>query len=886
MCHEPFVPAPRFFGYCQSTGSVARTWPVSLRPALTAWLLLLLASTAAAAVNGPPMTPYEDRADDRARKHAEQVESSPASYTIDFRGTIDGTMTRMPIGYAAAEHGWQPNRAVKIENVGEADVVNPRLVVGNGGDWRSVESMAASDSRGYQSAALRARAIWEAQRRRRFHATTWDNECSDAVKAACVYGYTLCGNEARVIADLWRAAGFTTRRGHPVGHCVTEVQYDGAFHLLDSDEHVLCLKRDNRSIASAADVVRDHDLMKRTHTYSILAPENRRTDEFSASLYSYQGSREDDWPVNSSHNMNLVLRPGESIEYRFDHIGKQYSAGAVPKPGENPRDGIGSLLARWGRAAYDSIRNGKLRYEPDLRNPVFRRGAALAERVRFDTATGSFGPVEADQAARIRWRFSSPYVFVGGKASATVRLAQGASATWRWTNDAANDAAWINVASHTAPGTSTLAAVLDEHLSPRGRPCYEFWLEIVLQGDASVEQLAFEHDVQMSMLGLPELHVGRNLVKYVDDTQGGRVVRITHRWLERTAWHPPEAPATAEFPADGQTIEGTRPTFCWSAASDPDGDEIVDYHFELSEFEDMRWPLSPNFERLISRTPSKGKCEWRVPYVGLLNPQTTYYWRVRARDATGVWGRWSRTFRCRADAPGVPLDLRLEPQGECGLILTWRPSSAGRPPVAYRIYGSDEKGFTASDEPYEVFRGKGFVRTMEEYESIPDDAPGTGTVTVSGNFIAETDRMSRVVVGPDAPERNANRAFYRVVAVDEAGNRSGPSDYVEVPRPFVYAPPPTRARLRRPFRHQIGIIRSDGDLQCRRSDKSSYNAAFWDREHWTFWPIDMPDGLSLDSTRGTISGKPTRAGRSAIVVQVQDQFGHQKRYRWPLDVGL
>ena len=33
------------------------------------------------------------------------------------------------------------------------------------------------------------------------------------------------------------------------------------------------------------------------------------------------------------------------------------------------------------------------------------------------------------------------------------------------------------------------------------------------------------------------------------------------------------------------------------------------------------------------------------------------------------------------------------------VVLRWKPNPAGRQPVKYRVYGSDEKGFSVSDEP-------------------------------------------------------------------------------------------------------------------------------------------------------------------------------------------
>jgi len=843
--------------------------PVYARAIATVCLLGFLTASGRCAVIGRPKCAYQDRPDDKPCQHVELVDRSPFVYQIEFRGTVDGVMTRMPVGYGAFEQGWQPNRSVLIENVGQTDVHNPYLVVNGKRNWRTLEQIVAEATAGYTSAADRARAIWEFCRRHRFHACTWDAECNDAVKVFNVYGYTLCGNQARVINDLWKAAGLTTRRGYPIGHVVCEVFYDGAFHLMDSDEHVICLLRDNHTIASCAQVVRDHDLIKRTHTYGIGHREDRKTDEFSASLYVYEGPRQGDFGTNTRHSMEYVLRPGESIEFRWDHVGKEYSAGRLPPPGEPMRDGHGTL-ARWGPRAYDNLRNGKLRYKPDLHSRLAERGAQQIDNARFDTSSGTVEPVDWRRPAVITWRFASPYVFVGGVARATIARSEGGKVQWRYSTDQEN---WRLLGKAGSSQGSPVAALLDEVVSPAGQPTYQFWLQLVLEGRVAVGQLEFENDIQMAPLSLPELEVGTNRIVYSDSNTAGRKVRITHRWMERTTWHRPGAPQRAIWPADGQTVPGSKITFRWSEASDPDGDRIVDYHFELSEHADMRWPLSPNFEKLTSLTPSRGKPCWTVPYVGLLNPQTTYYWRVRARDSTGVWGPWSRTFSFRIEAPGVPLDVRLVPDDAGGLVLRWRANPVGQPPVAYKVYGSDERGFSISDTPYRAFRGKGFVQTMEQYEAKPADAPDAGLVEVPANLIARVTDSSLRVVGADLKMPNTNKTYYRVVAIDASGNESGPSDYAEVPRPMVVVHRRWTARLNKPFQYRLKAIRSIGDLRCRRSERSSYNAAFWDREHYSFEVEGLPEGLSLDGQTGLVSGTPRETGRFDLTVRATGDRG-------------
>ena len=51
------------------------------------------------------------------------------------------------------------------------------------------------------------------------------------------------------------------------------------------------------------------------------------------------------------------------------------------------------------------------------------------------------------------------------------------------------------------------------------------------------------------------------------------------------------------------------------------------------------------------------------------------------------------------------------------------------------------------------------------------------------NFVAETTATELAVLGRGVDLPAANKTYYRVVAVDERGKRSGPSDYATAPRP-------------------------------------------------------------------------------------------------------
>ena len=198
-------------------------------------------------------------------------------------------------------------------------------------------------------------------------------------------------------------------------------------------------------------------------------------------------------------------------------------------------------------------------------------------------------------------------------------------------------------------------------------------------------------------------------------------MRITHEWVERSASGSPAAPPEAVFPTDGGEADGTDVVFQWKPSPDPDGDAIADYHFELSSHRDMRWPLSMSFAKLISRTADAGQPRFTLAAPGQLNPDREYFWRVRAQDSQGVWGPWSKTWSFHAARARGAVGCGGANSTRSLGILRWTPNPKATTPVAYRVYASDEKGFSVSDEPYKVSTG------------ISKDLP----VEFPANFLAE-----------------------------------------------------------------------------------------------------------------------------------------------------
>ncbi len=277
-----------------------------------------------------------------------------------------------------------------------------------------------------------------------------------------------------------------------------------------------------------------------------------------------------------------------------------------------------------------------------------------------------------------------------------------------------------------------------------------------------------------------------------------------------------------------------------------------------------------SFYKLISRTADATKekdritgeeritvkAQYTLTQSGLLTPDRTYYWHVRAQDDKGVWGPWSKTWRFTPRGPAHPLDVTVDyDQVNNTVTLRWKANPVGRGPVKYRVYGSDEKGFTIADKSYQSVVG---VTKKEMADWNP---------WFPANFIAETTATEMVVLGGDVNMPTANKTYYRVVAVDKQDKRSGPSDYAVAPRPLIYSKPLVTAKVGTEYRYQVLANRSLGDLSSRMVD-GRQSSGYFDIEKPRFTLTQGPAWLRIDEATGVLSGTPDVSGRTYVAVSV------------------
>src|SRR5512139_941373 len=245
-----------------------------------AFLLVHLATASAlAAAAEEALQPWATNTHpaDKAKSHTVEIVASPHAYSVHQAGTMDGRNCRSPMGCGIAREGallqrWESNRSLRMENVGTSDLINPWLSNG-GNDFRNVAEIVAAAVTPGMTDAEKAFALWFQQIRYRHHSGGDNNELLDPVKVFNIYGYNTCGNDSIALATLWRAAGLKVAPARALGHCISQVLYDDRWHFYDGDMHSVYLLRDNETIAGEQDIVRDHDLIKRTHSQGILMPD-------------------------------------------------------------------------------------------------------------------------------------------------------------------------------------------------------------------------------------------------------------------------------------------------------------------------------------------------------------------------------------------------------------------------------------------------------------------------------------------------------------------------------------------------------------------------------------------------------------------------------------
>jgi hypothetical protein len=199
---------------------------------------------------------------------------------------------------------------------------------------------------------------------------------------------------------------------------------------------------------------------------------------------------------------------------------------------------------------------------------------------------------------------------------------------------------------------------------------------------------------------------------------------------------------------------------------------------------------------------------------GFLNHGQIYYWRVRAMDSQGLWGPWTNTWSFTVNCVMAP-SLGALTLNDSNMVVSWKPGSPGKTPVAYAVYGSAEmNGFTPSPQTLIGLTQDTFW-VFDYHQGIPP-------------------------------------TFIRIIALDSNGEESQPSAVINSPFPFV-------------FTHSSPKVYPDSVFSLPlKSNYRYYSFYFYlypDTIPHTTWvsPISFPNSLSWNSTLSEFTATPDSA---------------------------
>lgn len=527
------------------------------------------------------------------------------------------------------------NVEITIENIGNTPLVNPRMTVNGLYDWFDTGALAAEITRECRTDEEKALAIWSWIRYRTHQKSVSDRAALHPVRGLNGYGFGICGHTAAWVKRLATAAGLQARVQELWGHTVAEIYYDDAWHLLDANAKAFYLNRDNRTIASLAQVERDRGLIERSiHPRElepwVIGPDAPgRNEQFVGYLVSSKDNYEEhsyDDEISKPYTMAMTLRPGEK-------------------------------LARWWTPRQG--KSGQLTWEPDLAKVDIRPYLSIPHWGNIVTAkdgqTAAIRVAELQDSMYTRpsvfsIAIQSPYPIEGGRFSGKV-VKEGRS-NLDLVSIFFGPPGWRRGDLYESHGQQMQEEVdlsLDSPIQRSGNR-YGYTLGFALRGNAEstppsqtgIRAFRSVTDLQVSPHSLPALSLGGNTVRFWHQSQQPAKVRITHRWREVRDRIPP-GPVTAVIgPLQGTEVSTLTPLLQWKK---PDVGEAGDYQVMVSLRPDCRWPLATTLQQNVGSSLA----EWTVP-ASFLNRATTYYWKVRARSNSGDVGPWSPVFRFRTAA--------------------------------------------------------------------------------------------------------------------------------------------------------------------------------------------------------------------------------------------
>jgi len=789
------------------------------------------------------------------------IEKSPETKRLSVDGNLDETRFLWPDMPAKKRFFSR----IRITNDGDQNVINPRVRINGFRIPLSSDELIRNISHDSRDPFDRVLRTFYTICNYSVHA---DSNLSGRFPLSYFvnHSYGICDEQGAVQAGLWELFGYKWRSSTPYNHASFEVEIHGKTIHLDTDLYAYYLMYDNQTIASAQDIHDDPMLVIRSSHHRINDRFPRMPDdpevnmwyssEKYAALYYLRASAPSALPLKLNNKpqkeaIRIVLRPGESYGW---HTGER----KIIHPLNND-PGI-TTVARdvlW-ETHLDMANKAHLWF---LSDEINRREIQ------------NNGAIDLKKAI-ISVPYQLPFPLLGMK----IHLIANATGDINGLDPHEKVCVRIVTPQKTMENCVPLKEIikgeysLDSLVQGMPFPLSKFRIEIdgrklLLNNHEhfSLSSIQINLNCLSTIFALRALQAGKNTLVYSDDSSI-RSVKITAEASQEQTMLP-RFPNDHFYPSANTEIPEANLQFIWPVAVD---DSAAGYHIQISAFPDMRYPLSPTFDRLVKKDQMKivgGTVRFRLPWHGMLPVQKKLYWRVSPYNNALLAGDWSKTASFKVRGPGAPEQIKLTEQ-EGKIVLSWKAAAYGTTPAHYEIHASNLEGFMPVDKPHRLLG----LSDRNTNKRCWYDTCAAAWPVVPSTFFTST-RETNIVLIPSDTKNLKKRlgAHWRVVAVDAKGSRSCPSPQGFLRTPMLVPPeiivlPPGKVTYRVPVISTLGRVYI----------KENYDMRLWSKPQITFsLTPSSSQNWKIDKTKGLITGTLKANEEISLQVYVQDQFGRK-----------
>ena len=639
-----------------------------------------------------------------------QVTSNDTTFVEHVGGNIDAINTRRYLNesvfrYNSSKSGWpntvwqgvagvENNVSMSIENRSDRTIVNPQIVINGKGflySFNDLTKLLPLDSLNTLDDSIKAVVYYLGKNTIHWQASSrFQSIMIDPLKTLNVFGAGLCDQNADLLISILYALGYHNVRQAGIGnsHAIGFL-HDGVRTIpMDGDIKVWYNGRDNRRLASFDELLNDQDLVRRQHHYGFSEQENARD----TSIALFYSARFPHWENDNKLIDSLVLRlrPQEKITFTWGTHPDRYQ---FYLPGDVPA---------WPPPPTASL--GYQEYAPCL-NSGWLSQAIDTSNVVIDSCGASWKVLARDtsQPASFVLDAPNPYAITDGKVVLYFeRQDQASSLSVGFSKDRLGPFADIYTSDSSQLGAIADTIDLYESIEPIGTPItnnyyIRFQWNSSVPGGLAIDSLKIINSFQLNPNVLPRLNVGDNTVRIMSsDGQPLSGIVYAHCYRTIDSLTVPERITQAVFPPNAARVTSTQFQFSWDPPNGMSPSEVSDYHIQVSDRADFKFPVSSTFDKLVSQSDAGVQPRWQIPTRGLLSPNVTYYWRVAIRSHDGVYSDWSPTWTFTVQVPGLVQGPHQTQEGD-SICVRWQPSPAGEPPDRYLVLASNLKGFSYAD---------------------------------------------------------------------------------------------------------------------------------------------------------------------------------------------